>query len=245
MNTFLASVRRFYASSIGKKIIVAVTGVILLAYLLVHLLGNLSIFFGANPINTWGQFLHSTGLLLWVARIVLLADIGLHIVTTILLVRQNRGARPTRYACNATVNATPASRYMMWTGIVILAFVIYHILHFTVGASNEFYTSAHYVDHAYLAKTEAATGTGVERHDIQRMVIDGFRWLPASIFYMIAICLLYLHIQHGFQSVFQTTGLRTSRSWPLILCSAWAYSLFILIGNLSIPIAVLTGILKY
>ncbi|MEM0896765.1 MAG: succinate dehydrogenase cytochrome b subunit [Verrucomicrobiota bacterium] len=224
----------FYASSIGKKIIVAVTGLGLLLFLAGHLAGNLLIYAGEHAINEYAVWLkgfgHGVGI--WAARFGLLAMIVAHIATTIALVRQNRAARPQRYAHESTVQASGSSRIMIWSGIIILVFVVYHVMHFTLGVGNEYYSNSTY-------KMEDG------HHNVYKMVIDGFSVWYVSAFYIFAMALLCSHLSHGFSSVFQTLGLRTERTWPIIQTSGLLYAAIIFFGNISIPISIMAGIVKY
>ena len=231
MNLTANSLTNFYKSSIGKKIVVAITGLALIGFLLAHMIGNLKIYSGADKLNAYAAWLHSMPALLWMARIGLLVFFVLHIVTTIQLVIQNRSSKGARYVYNHTNTASGASRTMIWSGIIIISFVVYHILHFTVRFAND-YDSSHYID-------------SMGRHDVYKMLVDGFNWLPASIFYIVSMALLCWHLSHGFSSVFQTLGLRTDKNWKLIKASGITYSLAIFIGNCSIPISVLFGWVSY
>jgi succinate dehydrogenase / fumarate reductase, cytochrome b subunit len=232
MKSLIQSVLAFYQSSIGKKFIVAVTGVALLLFLAGHLLGNLLIFRGPEAINSYAKWLHSLGGLLWVARIGLLVCVVLHVVATIQLVRANRAARPVEYGCQKTRRASKASRSMIWSGSIVLAFVIYHLMHFTLGVRNGFHdpTNARYFT------------DGV--HNVYNMVVDGFNWVPAALFYIFAMALLCLHLSHGFSSAFQTLGLTTPRTRTAIDLGGKAYAVALFLGNISIPISVLMGIVK-
>ena len=218
----------FWGSSIGKKTIVALTGIVLLLLLPGHLIGNLLVFLGPDALNEYGVFLHEAGhgALVWVARIVLLTCFVVHIVATVQLTRQNKSARQA-YAHPATVQASRASRIMIWSGFTILAFVIYHILHFTVRAGND------YNGEAYKTMVD-----GHEAHNVYKMMIDGFSWAPAVIFYAIAITLLCSHLSHGFASVFQTLGLRSEKTSRTIKILGNIYAWGLWAGFLSIPIAI-------
>jgi succinate dehydrogenase / fumarate reductase cytochrome b subunit len=232
MNSAASSLSDFYRSSIGKKLVVAITGLGLIAFLFGHMAGNLKIYAGPDKINGYAAWLHSMPAILWAARIGLLGCFFGHIITTILLVKQNRAARgDIAYACKATMKASGASRTMIWSGIIILSFVIYHLMHYTMCIGNE-YESASYLD---------AAG----RHNVFKMLVDGFSWYPASIFYIISRALLCWHLSQGFASCFQTLGLRGERSWPLIKAAGYAVAAIIFIGNCSIPISVLAGWLHY
>ena len=226
------SISRFYNSSIGKKTVVAVTGILLVFFLIGHLTGNLLVYLGPEAMNAYGEFLHGMlhGWGVWIARIGLLVAFALHVGTTVALVRQNREARKSRYAYEATVQASSSSRIMNWSGLTVLAFVIYHLLHFTVRAFND-YNSEAYID---------AQG----RHDIYKMIIDGFSFWPTSLFYVISMALLFSHLGHGVASTFQTLGLATDRNWKLIKTTCNGLSLLLFLGFTSIPVAVLFKIIS-
>ena len=230
MTSLLDPLRRFYASSIGKKILVALTGLALVVFVLGHMIGNLLIFAGPDAINEYGHMLHTMGHggLIWVARLGLLAAVVVHVGVTIQLTRENRAAREAAYGKEATRVATPASRIMIYSGTTILVFLIYHLLHFTVRAGNEY-------DNPALYQT---TLNGETVHNVYKMVIDGFSWAPASVFYILAMVLLSNHLSHGVSSLFQTLGLATNRTWPLMQKVAQGFALLILVGNCSIPIAI-------
>lgn len=226
MSAVLDTLRRFYVSSIGKKILVALTGLGLAGFLLGHLLGNLLVFVGPDAINAYAVKLKDLGPLLWVARIGLLAMVGIHIVATVQLTKANRAARLDTYGKEATQVASKSSRIMIWSGLTILAFVIYHLMHFTLHAGNDY--------SSYMTTLD-----GREVHDVYKMVIDGFSWAPASLFYVIAMVLLCSHLSHGVSSVFQTLGLATKQTWPIFQRLGQGYALLILVGNCSIPLAIL------
>lgn len=221
------SLCKFWHSSIGKKIIVALTGVVLTAFLLGHLSGNLLMYVGAEAFNDYAKFLHSMlhGAGVWIARIVLLSCLVLHVTATICLVRANRVAKGKNYEKQATNVASGSSRIMIWSGLTILAFVIFHILHYTV-------------------RVDAELANLGDNGDAYGMVIKGFESIPVSLFYIIAITLLCSHLSHGVASIFQTLGLRTRGNGALIDTFAKGYTALIWVGFISIPIAVLTGIIK-
>jgi succinate dehydrogenase / fumarate reductase cytochrome b subunit len=221
----------FFKSSIGRKIIVAVTGLVLVFFLAGHLTGNLLIYAGREAFNDYAQFLHEVlhGAGVWIARAVLLACFAVHVWFTILLTRENKSARP-KYAHQATVQAKKSSLIMIWSGLTILAFVIFHLLHFTVKAGTDY---ASFVDPAYLAET------GEERHDAWRMVIVGFNHPLVVAFYVIAMTLLCSHLAHGVASIFQTLGLRTKKTAGAIDVLTKGYAAVIYLGFISIPLAIL------
>lgn len=224
----IESLFAFYRSSIGKKILVALTGAVLVVFLLGHMIGNLLIFVSQEAINEYGHMLHTMlhGGGVWIARVGIFGSILLHVVLTVQLTKANRAARLSRYGFEATQVASKSSRTMILSGLTILAFFVYHILHFTARVNNN-YDSYHFT-----------LANGEQVHDVYRMVITGFSWLPASAFYIIAMVLLCSHLSHGVASLFQTLGLNTDKTAPLYKKLGWAYALLILIGNCSIPVAI-------
>lgn len=212
---------RFWNSSIGKKIIVALTGIILVGFLAGHLVGNLLIFQGEHAFNDYAHFLQTMlhGYGVWIARIVLLSTLVLHVLATIQLTLANRAARDIQYHCPDTVTATVSSRMMIWSGSTILAFIIFHILHYTVRVSP------------HLAELGA--------DNPHAMVIAGFHNVLVSLFYIVAMTLLCSHLSHGVGSIFQTLGLRTHKTALVIDIFSRAYALAIWLGFISIPIAIM------
>lgn len=227
MTSVTASLFRFYDSSIGKKILIALTGTVLVGFLLGHLIGNLLIFAGKDAINEYGHFLQTVGhgMGVWVARVVIFGSIILHVILTVQVTKRNRASREQKYGKEHTQVASKSSRMMIVSGLTILAFFVYHILHFTARKFNDYDTYKTMLD-------------GHEVHDVYRMVIAGFSWAPAAIFYIIAMVLLCSHLSHGVASMLQTLGLGNERSRPLFEKIGKAYALLILVGNCSIPIAI-------
>lgn len=219
MSASTCSLCAFAKSSIGRKLIVALTGLALVLFLAGHLSGNLLIFAGRDAFNEYAHFLHTFlhGMGVWIARIGLLACFALHLVFTVLLTKENKAAR-TAYAREATVQAPKSSLIMIWSGLTILAFVVYHILHFTVRIDSEL---------AELGK-----------NDPWGMVIHGFQNSIVVLFYIIAMTLLCSHLSHGVASIFQTLGLRTKKTASAIKFVSQAYAIIIYVGFLSIPIAI-------
>jgi len=219
MSASTCSLCAFAKSSIGRKLIVALTGLALVLFLAGHLSGNLLIFAGRDAFNEYAHFLHTFlhGMGVWIARIGLLACFALHLIFTVLLTKENKAAR-TAYAREATVQAPKSSLIMIWSGLTILAFVVYHILHFTVRIDSEL---------AELGK-----------NDPREMVILGFQDSIVVLFYIIAMTLLCSHLSHGVASIFQTLGLRTKKTASAIKFVSQAYAVIIYVGFLSIPIAI-------
>jgi succinate dehydrogenase / fumarate reductase cytochrome b subunit len=219
---------RFYDAPIGKKAVMAVTGIMLFGYVIAHLLGNLQIYSADHgQINRYAAFLHdpANAAALWTARAVLLAAVVMHIVASIQLWNLKRDARPIRYVKKADVPTSYAARTMMWSGPIVAAFVIFHVLHLTVGA--------------VLPLQELS-----ENHpDVRTNVINGFMNPAVSGFYILAMILLCMHLYHGLWSMFQSLGFSHPRYTPLLKKGAALVAILIAIGNCSIPIAVMLGLL--
>ncbi|HMO18913.1 MAG TPA: succinate dehydrogenase cytochrome b subunit [Oligoflexia bacterium] len=220
---------QFYSTSIGKKVVMALTGVMLLGFVVMHLLGNLQVFLGADEFNSYAAFLKSIPGPLWVARLGLIFVFLLHIITAFKLRSINKTARPHGYREMDTRVADPASLYMLQTGIVVLLFVVLHLLHFTFGLLQpEFYT---FVD-------------SEGRHDVYKMIVNGFKSGPYSYLYMVAMLAVGYHLSHGFWSMFQTLGVNSPRLTPFLKNAARGLAALVAFGYISIPLAVLTGILN-
>ena len=205
---------------------VAVTGLILLAFVIGHLLGNLQFFAGPHVINEYGTKLrHLPFGGLWVVRIGMLAAVILHIVTTIMLVIENRKAKGAGNVFKANVQAKIATRLMALSGIILLSYIVFHLLHFTTHTINPAYANWH----------------DGEDHDVYRMIVAGFRNRAISIFYIVAMVLLAMHLSHGAASLFQTLGLRTKRLACCLGLCAQVFAWVICAGYVSIPVAVMAG----
>ena len=218
---------RFWDSSIGKKLIVALTGAALVLFLAGHLSGNLLMYLGPDAFNEYAKFLHEVGhgVGIWVARLGLLGCLFLHVLATISLVIQNKKAKQQSYECDRYVQANRGSRWMIWSGLTILAFIVFHLLHFTVRVDAD------------LAKL-ARDGSPYD------MVILGFQNPLVVFFYIVAMTCLCSHLSHGVASIFQTVGLRTKKNAMMIDLGSKAYTLAIYVGFISIPIAIYFGLIK-
>ena len=219
---------RFYEAPIGKKVIMAVTGVILFGYVVAHLLGNLQIFGNPDQINIYAAFLHNPANagLLWGARAALLLAVILHIVASVQLWKLKSDARPVGYVKKQDPAASYASRTMMWSGPIVAAFVIFHVLHLTAGA--------------VLPLQEI----GPNQPNVRANVIAGFMNPAVSAFYIVAMILLCMHLYHGLWSMFQSLGFSHPRYTPKLKKGAAIFAILIAIGNCSIPIAVMAGLVK-
>ncbi len=220
---------RIWQSSLGKKYIMAITGLGLFVFVIVHMAGNLQIFLGPGKINEYAFFLKANLGILWTARIGLLAIVLLHIITAIQLALANRRARPVAYSDKKPVASTFANRTILISGLIILAFIVFHLSHFTIGL----------VDPDYLRLKDS-----LGRHDVYRMMIAGFSNPIVSIFYIVSMGLLLLHLSHGVSSIFQSLGLRSKRTFGFFDKLAKISALLIFLGNCSIPLAILAGIVK-
>src|SRR3954469_10917638 len=175
-----------FSSSIGRKILMAVTGIILIGFVIGHLVGNLQVFQDPDHINGYAQFLHQMGPLLWVARLVLIASVLIHIWAATVLTLENHKARGSAYGFKHTIRATLASRAMRWTGYIVLAFVLYHLAHFTWGAAQPA-TFKENLSHYTMKEDYRVAGfvvvkAGTEVLDVHNMVILGFQNSVVALF---------------------------------------------------------------
>jgi succinate dehydrogenase / fumarate reductase cytochrome b subunit len=209
----------FYTSTTGKKAAMAVSGCILFLFVLGHLIGNLQIYEGPEKLNRYAVLLRAEPPLLWAVRLVLLGMVLLHIWASMQLAARNIGARPVGYRMKKATGSSYASRTMYWSGPIILAFVIYHLLDFTFGKVNPHY----------------------EPGNVYGNVVASFQVIPVAAFYIIAMLLLCLHLYHGLWSMFQSLGIAHPRWTPMLRKGAAVVATLIAIGNISIPVAVLSG----
>ncbi|MCX8155708.1 MAG: succinate dehydrogenase cytochrome b subunit [Verrucomicrobiae bacterium] len=237
-------VLRIWNSSLGKKYLMALSGVVLVLFVIGHMIGNLQIFLGPEAINRYAHFLQSNVELLWPVRLFLLGMVVLHVISAIRLTLENRAARPVDYAHGQPpLAASLASRTMLVGGLVVAAFIIFHLLHYTVK-----------IDPLSVVKADGPVApikfqdlkerllTGETRPDVYAMMIAGFRNPWISLCYAIGVSLLCLHLSHGIAAMFQSLGFRNHVYSPLIEKAAKAIALLLLIGYLSIPAAVLLGL---
>lgn len=238
----------FLRSSIGQKILMAVTGFILVVFVIGHLIGNLQVFSHPDHINGYAHFLQSLGPTLWIARILLLIAVLVHIWVATVLTLENRAARQVPYRFKHTVRATLASRTMRWTGVVVLAFILYHLAHFTIGWAQPGTFKENLPPYTMTADYHVAgipvVAAGTQVLDVHTMVIRGFQSPVVGVFYIIAIGLLSFHLLHGFQSMFQSLGLRSAKSARALQVITVLFCLAYFLGNLAIPGAVLLGKLQ-
>ena len=219
----MRQLRLFWDSAVGKKVVMAVTGLIWVAYLVTHLLANLLVFQGPGKINAYSAFLHGTGAALWTARLVLIVALALHVLTAIQLSGRRFEARPVDYAAGRKSQvSTLASRTMRWGGALILLFLVYHILHFTVGSAHPGFVE------------------GNPYHN----VATGFHDLSIVTVYLIAMALVGLHLYHGVWSSGRSLGMSAPSPRPLRRSLALVLALLLWLGFSVIPIAVYAGVVR-
>lgn len=268
--TAMTELLRPVRSSLGKKYLMAITGVGLIGFVLVHMAGNLLLFAGPDALNSYAQALKARPPVLWAARLGLLALFAVHLYLGIKLTLENMAARPQRYAYERTLHASWASRHMMLTGAVLLAFIVYHLAHFTLGAVKRadvqvargvevaLEPTKHYLDlteerspgkRVYVARPElnlrGLSGADFDaRHDVYSMVVSGFRnpWVTAS--YLVAMAFLGLHLWHGGSSWFQSLGLNGPRFGQFAAGVGPVLAVVVVVGNCSMPLAVWLGVIK-
>lgn len=250
----------YLKSTILSKVVMAVTGVILVLFIIGHTLGNLQIYLGPETFNGYAEFLQGLGEILWIIRIVLFLSLVFHIITSVYLKFHNLNSKPTAYKVKNYVKAKLTSRTMIWTGIMIFAFLTYHLLHFTFGVTNpEHYNQKEvYSKKAKLyaelpfseTEFEGKKVTKIdqfeilhERHDVYKMVVLGFRNPFISLAYVIGVILLGFHLSHAIQSAFQTLGCNNPRYFQKIVDGSNTFATIIVLCLISIPITIYFGII--
>jgi len=222
----------FWHTVIGKKVVMAVTGVVLVGFVIAHMLGNLKIFSSPDEINTYSHFLREVGTpelaygqLLWIVRIVLLICVALHITAAVQLSRMSWAARPIGYRVKHEVETTLAARLMRWGGALLVAFVIFHLLHLTVGAVG--FRTGQFKDLA-----------------VYQNVVAAFAVWPVALFYVVAMGALCLHLYHGIWSMLQTLGWSTARNQTTLKIFSRVMAIVVFLGFSSVPVSVLAGWLR-
>ena len=216
-----------YRSAVGKKAVMGATGIVLFAFVLGHMLGNLKLYLGPDAYNGYARFLRTVGepvvpanVLLWLVRLVLIACVLLHVAAAWQLTRLSRAARPAAYVAGARIHTTYASRTMRWGGVIILLFVVYHLLHLTWGTVHPSFIPG----------------------DVYHNVVTGFQVWWVALFYVAAQLALGLHLYHGLWSMFQSLGWNHPRFNLWRNGFAHAFAWIVTAGNISFPVAVLTGL---
>ena len=223
----MSAARSLYGSSVGKKLAMAGSGIVLIAFVVGHMLGNLKVYQGPEAFNHYAEGLRTLGApflgrgqLLWLIRAVLLASVGMHILAAAQLTLESRRARKQRYRRYESLAFSYASRTMVWGGLVILAFVVYHLMHLTIGNAHPDFVAG----------------------DAYHNFVTGFQSWPVSIAYVAAMIPLGFHLYHGAWSIFQTLGASGDRIDGIRRPLAAVIAGLIVLGNVSFPIAVLTGV---
>lgn len=212
-------------STIGRKILMAVTGLFMLLFVIVHLLGNSSIFLGQHALNTYAEKLHSLGPLVWAFRAFLLAMLGIHVIFGVLLTLENWSSNPGKYAVNRKLRATFSGETMIWTGTLLFAFLVYHLLQFTFRVTPD------------IVPTALAERPG----DVYSMVVSSLRHTGISLLYVGGMVVLFLHLKHGIQSFFQSLGISNDRTLPRYETLGIVLSALFLLGYSAIPVLILVG----
>jgi succinate dehydrogenase / fumarate reductase cytochrome b subunit len=220
----MGRLRGFYGSTVGKKVVMGVTGLIGIGFVIIHALGNLLVFRGPEAINSYSHFLKSTGELLWTLRIVLIVAVILHVIAAVQLTRQSRAARPIGYTRQEHQVATVASRTMRWGGALLLVFIVLHILHFTTGTIRP---------------------AGVfSREDVYVNVVTSFRIWWVALFYVIAMVALGLHLFHGAWSSVRSIGVSPASPEPLHHRISLAIAILVWGALTAVPVAVFAGLVR-
>lgn len=218
---------RSLGSSVGLKFVAAITGLFLVLFVIAHMLGNLQVFLGPEALNAYAAKLQHLGAGLWVVRAGLFAIFALHILSVATLQLRNWNARPIRYANADPLKSTFASRTMIWTGLLLLAFILYHLLHFTVGLTNPGDYGLH---------------DPAGRHDVYTMVVRGFQRPGITVVYVLAMFVLWFHLKHGIGSLFQSLGWNAPKYERFTANLGRTIATILLIGNISMPLLVLFGV---
>ncbi len=218
---------RLFGTLIGRKLVMAATGLALIGFLLGHMLGNMTIFQGAETLNAYANWLQGHPLV-WVARLGLLTLFGVHVFTAISLALENRGARPTAYRRKELVAATLSSRYIVVSGLLILAFIVFHLGHFTFG----WFQAEHF---------DGVDASG--RHDVFAMVVGSFRDPVIAAIYIVSMLLVGFHLNHGVKSAVQTLGINHDSYNGVLAWAGRALVAVIVLGNCSFPILIQLGMI--
>lgn len=218
-----------FQTSVGRKLVMAVTGSIMLLFAVIHVIGNSTIH--VSWLNDYAAHLHALPPLVWCFRLFILLVFCLHIYFGVVLTLENRASRPKEYAVTKHLRSSLAGRSMIWTGIALAFFLVYHLLHFTLHVTNPDISAGVLRD-------------SLGRPDVHRMVVISFEMVPVSAVYVVAMCALYLHLSHGIQSLVQTLGLNNERSLPVVVRAGLLTAAVLSIGYMLIPLAVLAGVLK-
>jgi succinate dehydrogenase / fumarate reductase cytochrome b subunit len=218
-------------SNVGRKILMAITGQFMVLFVIVHLLGNSSIFLGEGAINAYAKHLHDLGPFVWIFRLGMLALVLVHAILGILVSIENSDAKPIDYKKKRRLRANISSETMIWTGLLIAAFVTYHLFHFTGRVMPDTASAVGVVD-------------SLGRFDVFKMVTNSFSLPPIALIYVAAMIVLFLHLKHGIQSFFQTMGWNNENSLPKFSAVGRTLAVVFLLGYSAIPLVILAGYLN-
>ena len=213
---------RFWNSSVGKKAVMAITGLVGLGFVLGHMLGNLQVYLGREQLNGYAEALHHNLPLLWGTRVVVLLAVLLHLVAAVELQGMKNAARPVGYKKPGNIQATAQSRTMILSGVILLAFIAFHLMHLTLGNAHPSFIPL----------------------DAYGNLVRGFSVWWVSAFYIVAMGLLGMHLSHGAFSMFFSVGLIHPKYKNATRAVTYGLMLLVVLGNISIPVAVLTGVVK-
>jgi succinate dehydrogenase / fumarate reductase cytochrome b subunit len=216
-----------FSDSIGRKAVMAVTGLLMVLFVVGHLLGNLTIFAGADGLNGYAEHLHALAPVVWTTRVVMGTAVLLHVVLSIQITMENSSAKPEKYAVTRHLKASFASKNMIWTGVILAVFIGYHLAHFT-----------------FRVTPDVAAYTGEVPGNVYGMVTTALHSGLTAIAYVIAMVALFLHLSHGIQSLFQTLGLSNGVMLPRYGMAGKVASFIFLVGFGAIPVAILAGFLS-
>ncbi|WP_183360817.1 succinate dehydrogenase cytochrome b subunit [Geomonas limicola] len=216
---------RIFNSTVGRKLLMSISGQLLIIFVLIHLAGNSTIYFGW--INAYAEHLHSMPPVVWVFRAIMLAIVGTHICYGVLLTLENKAANPTNYAVKRQLKASFASENMIWTGLLLAAFIVYHLLQFTAKMTP---------DVAWTSNQAVV--------DVFKMVVTSFSNAGIVVVYALAMVMLFLHLSHGIPSFLQTMGWNNDKTIPVYGTAGKVISAFLMLAYISIPATILVGLLK-
>jgi len=216
---------RIFNSTVGRKLLMSISGQLLIIFVLIHLVGNSTIYFGW--INAYAEHLHSMPPVVWIFRAIMLLIVGTHICYGVLLTLENKAANPTNYAVKRQLKASFASENMIWTGLLLAAFIVYHLLQFTMKVTP---------DVAWTANQAVV--------DVFKMVVTSFSNAAIVVVYALAMVMLFLHLSHGIPSFLQTMGWNNDKTIPVYGTAGKVISAFLMLAYISIPATILVGLLK-
>lgn len=228
-----------WRSNIFQKWLMAITGILLVGFLLGHLSGNLLVFLGKEDINAYAHGLRTMGhgMVIWIVRLGLLSMFVLHVSSAITLARRNRAARPQSYAKVTPRKSTMASRSMVYSGLLLLTYVVYHLAHFTWGA-------VHTANYAGQPGWDYALLDGTVVPDVYRMVVASFQVPLIAVLYILSMIMVGLHLNHAIASAFQTMGVTNQRVVPAIRRIGPLLSFIVAAGFSAVPLAIIAGLVK-